>query len=114
LKRIIHDLSNYDKNTEIIKYNLAGGNEMLTWGKTHLDGERNLIKNKKELRKKTDEISNITGMRKNSYLKKHRKKFNFNLPVNLVKSNSNKTSINPITSIGLFEEIKKIKKFINY
>lgn len=114
LKRIIHDLTNIDKNVDILKYNLAGGNEMLMWGKTHLDGERDLIKNRKDSRERAEDIGQINGERKNSHIKKHKKRFNLKIPINLVKSNSHKSSITPITSVGLFEEINKIKKLIKY
>jgi hypothetical protein len=57
-------------------------------------------------------MGGITGERKNSHLKKHTKKFSFKIPVNLIKSNSNKSSISPITSLGLFEEIERIKKLM--
>jgi hypothetical protein len=114
LKRIIHDLSNIDKNVDTLKYNLAGGLEMLKWGKTHLDGERDLIRNRKDSKKQSDQITQMTGERKNTHLKKHKKRFSFKVPVNLIKSNSDKSSISPITSLGLFEEINKIKKLIKH
>jgi hypothetical protein len=114
LKRIIHDLENTDKYKEKIKYDLYGGDKMLYWGKQHLKGERDLVKNKKKSKKRADEIASITGLRKNSFLSKHNKSMKLNIPTNLVKSNSDKSSISPITSLGLFEEINKIKKLINY
>jgi hypothetical protein len=52
--------------------------------------------------------------RKNSHLKKHKKRFGFKIPTNLIKSNSNKTSVSPISSLKLFEEVDKIKKLITY
>jgi hypothetical protein len=114
LKRIIHDLQTIDKLKNRTKYDLAGGDNMLNWGKKFLDGERDIIKNRKEGRKDADEMSAMTGERKNSYIKKHKKRFDFKVPTNLVKSNSHKSSITPIMSLGLFEEIKKIKKLIIY
>jgi len=114
LKRIIHDLQNTDKYKDRTKYNLYGGDRMLNWGKQFLKGERDLIKNKKELTKKTNEISNMDGVRKNPYLKKHKKNFDFKLPTNLIKSNSYKNSIGSLSDMKLFEEIKKIKNLINY
>lgn len=113
LKRIIHDIQNMDKINDRIKYDLCGGDLMEKWGKQFLDGERDLIKNKKDSKMMSDNISG-TGARKNSHLKKHTKKPSFLPPVNLVKSNSHKSSITPITSLGLFEEVEKIKKLINY
>jgi hypothetical protein len=106
LKRIIHDFQNMDKNKERVRYD--------NWAKQYLQGERDLISNKKDSRKRADEIGAITGERKNSHIKKHSKKPDFLPPLNLVKSNSHKSSISPIVSLGLFEEIKKFKKLINY
>ncbi len=112
LKRIIHDINNMDKTKETIKYNLCGGERMEKWAKQHLKGERDLVSNKKDSRKQADEISSITGERKNSHLKKHTKRFNFKIPTNLIKSNSQKNSISPITSLGLFEQVERIKKLM--
>jgi hypothetical protein len=114
LKRIIHDIQNMDKINEKVKYDLCGGELMEKWSKQFLQGERDLISNKKDSKKRADNISAITGMRKNSHLKKHKKRFDFIIPTNLIKSNSHKSSITPITSLGLFEQIEKIKKLINY
>ena len=114
LKRIIHDLQNIDKIGDKIRYDLAGGDLMNNWGKQFLDGERDMIVNRKQGRKDADEMGAITGERKNSFLKKHKKKPSMLPPINLIKSNSHKSSISPITSIGLFEEINKIKKLIFY
>lgn len=113
LKRIIHDIQNLDKTKERVKYDLYGGELMERWSQQFLQGERDLISNRKDSRKKADEISSITGERKNSHLKKHTKKFSFKVPTNLIKSNSHKTSVSPITSLKLFEEIDKIKKLID-
>jgi hypothetical protein len=114
LKRIIHDFQNMDKNKERIRYNLYGGELMDNWSKQFLKGERDLISNKKDSKKRADEIGGITGERKNSHLKSHSKKPDFLPPLNMVKSNSHKNSVSPIVSLGLFEEIKKFKKLINY
>jgi nitrous oxide reductase len=114
LKRIIHDLQNIDKINDRMKFDLCGGDLMEKWGKQFLDGERDLISNKKDSRKRSDEIGAITGERKNSHMKTHKKRFNFRIPVNMIKSNSHKSSISPITSLGLFEEVEKIKKLITY
>lgn len=113
LKRIIHDIQNLDKTKERVKYDLYGGELMERWSQQFLQGERDLISNRKDSRKKADEISSMTGERKNSHLKKHTKKFSFKVPTNLIKSNSHKTSVSPITSLKLFEEIDKIKKLID-
>ena len=112
LKRIIHDIQNMDKINDKIKYDLAGGDLMDRWSKQHLQGERNLVSDRKDSRKNADEMSSITGERKNSHLKKHTKKDNFKIPTNLIKSNSHKSSISPITSLGLFEEIERMKKLM--
>lgn len=114
LKRIIHDLQNIDKINDRIKYDLAGGDLMSNWAKQFLDGERDVITNRKEGRKESDEMGGITGERKNSFLKKHKKKPSMLPPTNLIKSNSHKSSISPLMSMGLFEEINKIKKLILY
>ena len=109
LKRIVHDLQNMDKVTDRVKYDLCGGELMDTWSKQYLKGERDLISNRKDSKKRADEIGAIDGERKN------KKRFNFKIPTNLVKSNSHKNSISQISSLGsLFEEIEKIKKLITY
>jgi hypothetical protein len=112
LKRIIHDIKTLDKNAEQARYNLYGGELMEKWSEQHLKGERDLVSNRKDSRKNADEMSSITGERKNSHLKKHTKKDNFKIPTNLIKSNSHKSSISPITSLGLFEEIERMKKLM--
>jgi hypothetical protein len=114
LKRIIHDLQSIDKVNDRVKYNLAGGDLMDRWSKQFLQGERNLVSNAKDSRKRADEIGSITGERKNSHLSTHKKKDNYSTPTNLIKSNSDKTSVSSITPNGLFEEIQKIKKLIIY
>lgn len=112
LKRIIHDLQNIDTNVNRVKYDLAGGDDMLKWGKQYLQGERDLISNRKDSRKRADEIGGIDGDRKNSHLKKHTKKFDFSIPTNLIKSNSHKNSISSIKLGKLFEELNRIKKLM--
>jgi hypothetical protein len=114
LKRIIHDIQNIDKIKDRTKYDLCGGDLMEKWAKQFLDNERQLIINRKDSKKNADSMGGITGERKNSHLKKHKKRFSFKIPVNLIKSNSHKSSITPITSLGLFEEVEKIKKLIDY
>jgi hypothetical protein len=112
LKRIIHDLESMDKIAERVRYNLAGGDLMNAWSKKYLQGERDMIKNKKEGRKQSDEISSMTGERKNSFLKKHTKKSSMLPPLNLIKSNSEKNSISSIKLTGLFEQLNRIKKLM--
>lgn len=112
LKRIIHDLQNMDKINEKTKYDLAGGDLMEKWAKQFLQGERDLISNRKDGRKQADEIGGLTGERKNSHLKKHTKRFGFKIPTNLVKSNSDLNSISSIKLTGLFEQVERIKKLM--
>jgi hypothetical protein len=114
LKRIIHDLQSIDKVNDRVKYNLAGGDLMDKWSKQFLQGERDLVSNAKDSRKRADEIGSITGERRNSHLSSHKKRDNFKIPTNPLKSNSDKTSVSSITPNGLFEEIEKIKKLIIY
>jgi hypothetical protein len=111
LKRIIHDISQIDKVRDQIRYNLYGGDMMERWAKTFLQGERDLISNRKDSKMRSDNIAGAGG-RKNSHLKSHTKKFSFKIPVNLVKSNSDKTSVSALTSMKLFEEISRIKKLM--
>jgi hypothetical protein len=114
LKRIIHDLENMDKGADLQKYDLAGGDLMLNWGKKFLDGERDIISDRKEGRKRADNISAMTGERRNSYLKKHTKKPDFLPPLNMIKPNSFKSTASSLSSMKLFEEVSKIKKLIKY
>jgi hypothetical protein len=114
LKRIIHDLENMDKGADLQKYDLAGGDLMLNWGRKFLDGERDIISNRKEGRKNADEMSAMTGERRNSYIKKHTKKPDFLPPLNMIKPNSFKSTASALTSMKLFEEVSKIKKLIKY
>ena len=113
LKRIIHDIQNLDKIKDKLKYDLCGGELMEKWSKQFLDGERDLVSNGKDSKMKSQNISGAGGT-KNSHLKTHTKKSSMLPPTNLIKSNSHKSSITPITSLGLFEEVEKIKKLINY
>ena len=114
LKRIIHDIQNMDKINERVKYDLCGGDLMEKWASKFLKGERDLISNRKDSKMKTDNMIGMTGERKNSHLKSHTKRFSFKIPTNLIKSNSHKNSISPLTSLKLFEELDKIKKLISY
>lgn len=112
LKRIIHDIQNMDKVTDRTRYDLCGGDTMERWSKQYLKGERDLISNRKDSKKDADSMGGITGERKNSHLKKHSKKPDFLPPLNMVKSNSHKTSVSALTSFKLFEQVEKIKKLI--
>lgn len=113
LKKIIHDIENIDKINQKIKYDLCGGDLMEKWSKQFLNGERDLIKNNKKSKMRSDNISG-TGAKENSFIKKHNKKPDWLPPTNLIKSNSHKTSITPLVSLGLFEEMERIKKLILY
>ena len=110
LKRIIHDLKTMDKINERARYDLYGGDDMEKWANTFLNGERDLIRDKKDA---SANINNNTGVeRKNPFLKKHTKK-----PKSVklgIKSNSDKSVVSPITSLKLFEEINRFKDIINY
>lgn len=112
MKRIFHDLENMDTSVNRVKYDLAGGDLMRQWFKDFWGGEKELISNRKKSKKRADDIAGLTGERKNNYLKKHTKKQSLLPPVNLIKSNSHKSSITPLTSLKLFEEINKIKKLM--
>jgi hypothetical protein len=107
LKAIIHDLENGDPNS--IQYKLAGGELMLNWAKTHLNGERQMVKNIKKSKQRANEIGQLNDIRKNPFLSKHKKKTNYSIPRNMMKSNSDKTSVTPISSLGIFEEVERIK-----
>jgi len=111
IKRIIHDLENTDSKS--IQYQLSGGELMLNWGKTHLNGERQLIKNNKKSEQRANNIGQINDIRKNSFLKTHTKKSkDYKIATNILKSNSDKTSVSPISSLGIFEEIQRIKDLL--
>lgn len=112
LKRIIHDLKNIDKINDKLRYDLYGGDLMFDWAIQFLKGERDLLKNNKLSQKNANEIGGIDGDRKNPFLKKHTKKQSWIPSANLIKSNSNKTSVSSLTSMKLFEEIERIKKLM--
>jgi hypothetical protein len=105
LKRIIHDLKSVNKNTDITKYNLYGGEVMERWGNSTLDGERDLIRGRKQSKKRSDNIGAITGERGNSFLSSHTKKTSFLPPTNVMKSNSDVNSISSLKLSKIFEEI---------
>ena len=111
LKRIIHDLQSIDKVKDVRRYELAGGKEMEDWSKQFLQGERDLISNKKDSKQTAQNIAG-TGEEKNSHLKTHSKKPDFLPPTNMVKSNSHKSSISAVSSMKLFEEVELIKNLM--
>lgn len=112
LKSIIHDLKTIDKVKDKLKYDLCGGELMEKWANQHLQGERDLVSNIKDGRKRADDKSAMTGERKNSHLKKHTKKAGWLPPTNLIKSNSHKNSISSLKLGSLFEEVERIKNLM--
>lgn len=112
LKRIVHDIQNMDKINDRVKYDLCGGDLMEKWSKQFLQGERDLISGRKDSKKRSNEMIGMNGERKNSHLKTHKKRFGFKVPTNLIKSNSHKNTISPLTSLKLFEEVDKIKRLM--
>ena len=56
--------------------------------------------------------TNYNRQLKNSHLKKHSKKPDFLPPLNMMKSNSHKSSISSIKLSGLFEQLERIKKLM--
>jgi len=108
LKSIIYDLKKPELK-DTTQFKLMGGDLMLKWGETHLNGERELIKKNKKSQQRSNEIGQIDDVRQNSFLKKHTKKTSNRVPTNMLKSNSDKTSVSPISSLGIFEEVKRIK-----
>lgn len=113
LKRLLHDMKTMDKENESIKYNLYGGEPMETWGWMTLNGERKQILNKKNATKTSHNITGKLGI-KNPFNKTHKKKSTFNIPLNPLKSNSDKTSVSKLISGPLFEEINRIKTIIKW
>lgn len=112
LKRLLHDMKYMDKINNPLQYNLYGGDPMEKWGTTHLNGERQMIKDRKSSRKTADDIGAITGERSNAYLSSHTKKDNYVPPRNQMKSNSDKTAVSPIITGSIFEEINRIKQLM--
>jgi len=104
LKKIIHELGKIDKVNDKLRYDLYGGELMEKWASPFLNGERSLVRNKQTASKNINNNTGLDGLRKNAFLSKHSK-----ASINLLKSNSEETSVS-----GLFEEINRIKKIINY
>lgn len=114
LKRIIHDLKNIDKLNDKTRYELYGGDLMDSWSKNYLNNQRKLVKTKKETSKSINNTVGLNGIRKNNYLKKHDKKDSTKVPTNIMKSNSEKTSVSNLSMSNIFEEINRIKEIIKY
>jgi hypothetical protein len=110
LKRILHDMKYCDKVNESQKYNLWGGDVLEKWGWTILNNDRSFVKGKKTSKKNVDNITTVK--RKNAFLQTHTKKDNYNTSGNILKTNSDKNYVAPLMSLGLFEEITKIKKMM--
>lgn len=112
LKRILHDMKYIDKQNDVNRYNLYGGDVMEKWGNSILTGDRNLVQNNKDSRNTADNIGAINGMRQNSHLSTHKKKDSYTTPANMMKSNSEKSSVSSISSFKLFEQVEKIKEMM--
>lgn len=112
LKRIIHDIKHLDKDNEKMRYDLYGGELMEKWANTFLDGERQLVRSKKLASHNINNNTGMDGMRKNPFKKTHEKKDGKKLYQNMLKSNSDKTSVSPIISTGLFEQVERMKKLM--
>jgi len=111
LKRMLHDMKYIDKSVDLDRYNMYGGKDMEQWGWSILNSNRTQEKNKKTMTKTANNITGNLGTR-NPFLKSHSKHDNFKIPTNPIKSNSDKTSVSPLLTGKLFEEIIKIKKLM--
>lgn len=114
LKRIIHDLKTMDKATDKVTYNLYGGHLMEKWANTFLNSERSQVKSKKEASMNINNNTGLSGVRNNAFKKTHTKKESSRTPTNLMKHNSERTSVSGISPVSLSEEIKRMKQIINY
>lgn len=126
LKRILHDMKKVNKNTDIVRYNLYGGDLMRNWGMTTLTNERNLIKDRESATRIANDIAGLTGERKPPSLKKRKSSFSIGTkmipPSNLLKSNSSKftfssdfspKALNLVSeNERLNEQIRRIKKLM--
>ena len=110
LKRILSDMKRFSKNNEIGKYELAGGRPFESWGWASLNGDRDVIKFNKKMKKDADSMGGIEG-RRNAYNKKHRKNPNFNTPTTFLKGNS-ETYTSSLKTGKLFEEVERIKELM--
>ena len=109
LKKIIHELGHIDKVNDKLRYDLYGGDEMKEWADKFLNGERALVRKKQTASKNINNNTGLNGLRRNAFLSKHSKSDSTKASINLLKSNSEETSVS-----GLFEEINRIKQIINY
>lgn len=109
LKRIIHDIKYLDKEKQPIRYSLYGGELMEKWALNFLNQQRKRVKDQKHSRLQADDIGQID--RKNAYNQTHKKKNNYNTNTDYIKSNSDSSVI---SSIGIMEEVDRIKTLIKY
>lgn len=112
LKRIIHDMKTIDKENDKLRYELYGGELMEKWANKFLNGERAIVRSKKLATHNINNLTGINGIRKNPFLKKHEKSDKRSFYKNFMKSNSDETSVSPIASTGIFEQIERIKKLM--
>lgn len=112
LKRIIHDIKTIDKERDNLRYELYGGELMEKWASSFLNGQRDLVKSKKQSSQKINNLTGMNGMRKNPFLSNHKKSEEKPSYKNFLKSNSDETSVSPISSVGIFEEVERIKKLM--
>lgn len=109
LKKLLHDMKYMDKQSNLEQYHLYGGEEMERWGSTILGNERELIQNRKKSRERATNAGGINNMVTNSHNVKHSKRPSFLPPTNLIKSNSEKSSVSSLSLGKIFEEIMKKK-----
>lgn len=117
LKRILYDLKGINKNVDLARYNFYGGDLMKNWGMMILTNERNLIKDRESATRIANDISGLSGERKNPSIKRHTKNtFSPKISLNMIsKPNSEKytnASMFSGNSFKLTEEIKRIKKLM--
>ena len=116
LMRILHDMRKV-KMSNPVAYNFYGGELMYNWGKNIIQGDVNQIKNRKDATKISNDISGLSGERKNASIKRHTKntvspKIN---PNDITKPNSEKftnSSMFSAKSMKLFEQISRMKKLM--
>lgn len=109
LKRILHDMKYLDRKTQLLKYNLWGGEPMERWGWKQLNQERLRV----DRRKQEQSAANKSGAigRKNPYNKEHTRaddKTSDGETLNFVKN----SPVKSIMPAKLFEEINKMKKLM--
>lgn len=113
LKKILHDMKTMDRENELSRYNLYGGELFEKWGWKVLNDDRTSVQNRKKSEENANNISGLSGTRKNPHNKTHEKSSLVTSFSDLtgIKSNSEKSSI---SSLKLFEEINRIKTLIKW